>query len=403
MIKESEYGRRLWRWLERSGFTDDPFALYEADQERPDLPFFFVDRPYLHDILGDPAHPQAALLMAGRGGGKTATREMVAYECTHARLRRRALPVRYYDFSPLLEQVHGDLTQLSARHHIRAIARATLKALAGDVPPTYFDLLGDRERALLMGYAAAFADPISNLKLDRIIPDEPVQLNWDALSPGETLESLAGLVTQLGQSSEDRYQALYVLVDRVDETAAGPEAAVPLLKPFVSEGPLLGMAHVALKFFLPIEVGEQLRFAVALRPDRLCVRTISWDKRSLRKMVQQRLLYYSDNRIARLEEICTSAAKIDAMERLIRACEGSPRTLLRFCRGLIHHHVARTDDALIDRIDLLDTRSDFAHQLEIERTETQLAPVATAPSPAVPTGPPESGLNLNAGGQVWVD
>jgi len=402
--REYSYGRRLWRWLERFGFTDDPFALYEADQERSYLHYFFVDRPYLHDVLGDPAHPQATILMAGRGDGKTATREMVAYECAHGRLRRRALAVRYYDFGPLLEQVHGDLTQLSARRHICAIVRSTLKALAEDVPPTYFDLLGEIERALLMGYASVFADPISRLKLGQILPDEPIDLNWDALSPLETLQTLAGLVTQLGQSSEARYQALYVLVDRVDETSAGPEAAVALLKPLVSESPLLEMAHVAFKFFLPIEVGGQLRQAVALRPDRLRMPTITWNEAALREVIQQRLSYYSKSRIERLEELCTSGAKTSAMERLIRACEGSPRTLLRLCRALIHHHVVRADgtSTLIDRKDLVDTLRDFAQQLEVERTQPPLAAAASI-TPFAPTAPPESGLYLDESGHVWVD
>jgi DNA-binding winged helix-turn-helix (wHTH) protein len=404
MSRRDSYSRRLWRWLDRFGFMDDPFALYEADQEGSYLPYFFVDRPYLHDVLGDPARPQAAFLMAGRGAGKTATREMVAYECAHAQLRRRALAVRYYDFNPLLRQVQGDLTKLSIRHHIRTIVRHTLKALADDVPPTYFDLLEGMDRALLMGYVAEFADPVTSLELSQIVQDKPVRLDWDDLSPLEMLGTLAEIVTRVGQSTKVRYQALYVLVDRVDETAAGPEAAVLLLKPLVSEGPLLEMAHVAFKFFLPIEVGEQLRQAVPLRPDRLCIRTITWNETALQKMVEQRLSYYSEGRIQRLEELCTSGAKAGLMERLIRACEGSPRTLLRLCQLLIHHHVAHADatKTLIDRTDLLDTLRDFAHRLEVERS--QISPTMTLETtPSALVVPPESGLYLDDKGHVWVD
>ena len=65
--KTHRFSQRLWRWLERLGFEDEPFALYEADKEREFLNDFFVDRPYLHDIIGNPAHPQIAFLMAGRG------------------------------------------------------------------------------------------------------------------------------------------------------------------------------------------------------------------------------------------------------------------------------------------------------------------------------------------------
>jgi DNA-binding winged helix-turn-helix (wHTH) protein len=404
MSREYSYSRRLWRWLERFGFTDDPFAVYEADQERPYLHEFFVDRPYLHHILGDPTRPQAAFLMAGRGHGKTATREMVAYECKHAQLRRRALAVRYYDFGPLLEQIAGDLKQLSTRHYVRTIVRFVLKALADEVPPTYFDLLDEMERAMLGGYADTFADPISHLKLGRIVPDKPVGLDWEALSPIETLGTLAELITRLGQSAESRYQAIYVLVDRVDETAAGPEAAMALLKPLVSEGPLLEMANVAFKFFLPIQVGEQLRQTVNLRPDRLYIQTITWDEGALQKMVQQRLSYYSEGRTERLEELCTSGAKGSAMERLIRTCEGSPRTLLRLCRALIHRHVADADETstLITHTELIDTLRDFGHQLEVEHTPPSPTIVAKT-MPAAPIAPPQNGLYLDQNGHVWID
>jgi len=404
--REYNFSRRLWRWLERFGFTDDPFALYEADQERSYLPYFFVDRPYLHDVLGNPSRPQAAFLMAGRGAGKTATREMVAYECMHAQLRRRALAVRYYDFGPLLQQVGNDLTQIDARHHVRIIVRYTLKSLAKDVPPTYFDLLVEMDRSLLAGYVAEFADPVSRLRLRQIVSDEPSSLDWNALSPLETLQTLAGLVTQLGRSPDVRYQALYVLVDRVDETAVGPEAAVPLLKPLVNQGPLLEMPKVAFKFFLPIEVGERLRQAVTLRPDRMCMQTITWDKDALRQMIQQRLSHYSEGKIERLEELCTSGAKSSALERLVRTCEDSPRTLLRLCRALIHHHVTHADDksTLITHTDLVDTLRDFEHQLKVEREPLSLSPASiTQATPSMPTAPPENGLYLDEKGHVWVD
>lgn len=400
----SEYGsfsHRLGRWLEGFGFIDDPFALHEADQERCDLPYFFVDRPYLHGVLGNPSHPQTAFLMAGRGHGKTATREMVAYECIHSNLRGRALAVHYYDFSSLLEQVDSPLHQLTARHHVRAIARFIFKALVDDVPPTYFDNLEGIGRGLLMGYAAAFADPISHVKLGQIIREKPITLDWNSLSPRETLATLAEMVCQLGQSTDAKYQALYILVDRVDESAAGPKAAVPLLKPLVIEGPLLEMSHLAFKFFLPIEVGEQLRQAVNLRPDRLYMHTITWNRTALIEMVQQRLFHFSEGRVERLEELCTSGAKSSVMNRLIQASEGSPRTLLRLCQALIHHHVKCTNEALIEYKDVTNTLTELDQRLKVERL-----PVPEDESQRVtsrPNEPPESGLYLNDSGHVWID
>lgn len=396
-----KYRERLTQWLDIFGFTDDPFALYKADQEHNFLPFFFVDRPYLYDILGDPNRPQTAFLLTGRGDGKTAIREMVAYECEHGHFRRRALAVRYFDFGLLLDQVQGDLVKLSARHHIQVIIRATLKALAEDVPPTYFDLLEDMDRSLLASYTAAFADPISRLKLKRIIPDEAAQIEWEGLSPVETLQILAKLITCLGHSDGTHYEALYVLVDRVDETTAGPSAAVPMLKPLVNQGPLLEMTHVALKFFLPIEVGQQLQQAVTLRPDRLCIRHVTWDDTALRAMVEQRLKYYSRNNVEHLEDLCSSTAKKSVMKRLIQSCEGSPRTLLRLCGALLHHHIAHANGASIELEDLIGTLYEFGQQLEVERTP--LLALASPPSEVVPWTPSQQGLYLDESGHVWID
>lgn len=403
MSSEHGFSQRLRRWLDRFGFFDDPFALNEADKERPYLPYLFVDRPYLHYILGDPARPQAAFLLAGRGDGKTATREMVAYECMHGQLRRRALAVRYFDFSSLLPGDPNDLSLSNPQPHIRAIVRATLHTLAEDVPALYFDLLKDElERSLLMGYVEEFADQFTRLKLARIVKNDPVELAWDRSSPREILETLANLVTQLGQSPEARYQSLYILVDRVDETAAGPQAAAPLLAPLVSEGPLLETARIAFKFFLPLQVGEQLRQSVTLRPDRLRIETIAWDREALQKMVEQRLSYYSDGRIARLEELCTTKTGRNVLQRLIEACEGSPRTLLRLCEALIHHHVARTEGALIDWPDLVDAVADFSQRLVAEQAQSSLIPAARPPI-AMAGPPPESGLYLDGSGHVCID
>ena len=401
--KTSGFSHRLWRWLERLGLEDDPFALYEAEREHNYISYFFVDRPYLYDVMGTPAYPQTAFLMAGRGDGKTATRQMVAYECTHGTFRWQVLPVHYYDFGLLLETAQGDVSKLTVRHHLRGIMRAIIKTLANEVPAIYFDYLDETERAFLASYAQAFGDPISQLKLSQIIPVQPLQLNWDTLSPLETLSTLSGLVTKLGQTPQKTYKSLYILMDCVDETSAGPEAAAALLQPLVSERTVLETPHVAFKFFLPDKVGAALQQVVDLRPDRLCVRSISWHRDALRDVIQQRLAYYSHDTVKRLEDICTSAAKVRVMDRLLDACEGSPRTLLRLCQSLIHHHVRRTDDTLIDSVDVTDTLADFLQQREIEQQPHHAESTILASDVASDT-PPEDGLYLSpSGGHVWID
>lgn len=403
-MPELDYSQRqrIWRWLERLGFTEDPFAVYEADQERAALPYVFIDRPYVASIIGDPARPRSAFLLANRGAGKTATREMVAFECAHGRLRRRALPVRYCEFGPLMEQVEYDPQRITARHLIAGIVRATLQVLADDVPATFYDLLDPTEKSLLLGYAAQFGSPVAQFKLQQVVQSAPVQLAWDALSPAETLEALVKLVMRLGQSGGQRYEAIYVLVDRVDETPAGPGATVPILKPLVAESGLLGMLNVAFKFFLSVEAGEQLQAAVTLRRDRLSVETVSWDHQSLQDMLERRLAHYSNRRIEHFGQLCNTGARSSALSRLLAKSQESPRTLLRLCETLTRCHVQRTAETLIDLKDITDTLAEFDQKLKVEQLQAT-RPAMSAELATIPAGPPPQGLYLDDGGHVWVD
>jgi hypothetical protein len=394
------YSRRLKRWLDAVGLTEDPFALYEAEREGTRLSSFFVDRPYLYEVLGDPAAPQAAFLMAGRGCGKTATRAMVAYECQHGKFKGHVLIVNYTDFGPLLTQVDHDPSQLRSHHHIRAVMRSALKAVAEDIPPDDLEALSGTDRKLLMGFAQEFADSVSRFQIAAMIGDTKAELDWESLSPQEILQSFAQLVANMGR------EAIYVLVDRVDEmpkTTTDPEKSVALLRPLVEDQPLLEMPNIAFKLFLPITVGAALQASVPIRMDRVLWRVVRWDPDVLKELVRLRLRYFSYDHVTRLEDLCEPEARYAVMDRLVGACESSPRTLLRLCGALIQHHVENTSTALlISRSDVTHTLYDFAHQLEQER-EPSARPTEAGPSAPAPIAPPQEGLYLDEHAHVWVD
>lgn len=398
------YSRRFRMWLRNMHLHDDPFALYEAGREVekaergvPILSLFFVDRPYLYKVLGDPATPQAAFLLADRGCGKTATRAMVGYEGQHGKLRQRVLVVPYTDFDSLLNKVDRRIELLSSRHHLSTVLRYALKAAAGDASPDRWAALQGADRRLLKGYVQEFADPKTQIQWSALLEDPAEPLDWDRLSSRETLEIFADLVVQMG------YRAIYVLVDRVDEfpeTAGDVAKAVALLRPLVADQPLLEMKHVAFKFFLPTQVGEALREAVTVRTDRVPWQKVTWDRESLERMVQLRLQHYSSDYVLSLEDLCVPEARYVAMHRLIDASEGSPRTLLRLCGKLIHHHVTHSDSPLITRSDVTETLHEFQPTLEAERKNRYENP-ANAPTSA--SSPPAEGLHLDDHGRVWVD
>jgi hypothetical protein len=394
------YSRRLKRWLDAMGLTEDPFALYEAEREGTRLSSFFVDRPYLYEVLGDPAAPQAAFLMAGRGCGKTATRAMVAYECQHGKFKGRVLIVNYTDFDPLLAQVDHDLSRLRSHHHIRAVMRATLKAVAEDIPPNDLEALSEMDRKLLMGFAQEFADSMSQFQIAAVIGDTKAELEWESLSSQEILQSFARLVVNMGR------EAIYVLVDRVDEMpemATDPKKSAALLRSLVADQPLLEMPNVAFKLFLPTIVGTALQDSVPVRMDRILVHEVRWDRDTLKELVRLRLRYFSHEYVTRLEDLCEPEARHAVMDRLVGACESSPRTLLRLCRALIQHHVENSSTSLlISRSDVTHTLYDFSHQLDLER-EPSARPTDAGPSALAPIAPPQEGLYLDEHAHVWVD
>jgi hypothetical protein len=195
-------------------------------------------------------------------------------------------------------------------------------------------------------------------------------------------------------------------VDRVDEmpkTTTDPEKSVALLRPLVEDQPLLEMPNIAFKLFLPITVGAALQASVPIRMDRVLWRVVRWDPDVLKELVRLRLRYFSYDHVTRLEDLCEPEARYAVMDRLVGACESSPRTLLRLCGALIQHHVENTSTALlISRSDVTHTLYDFAHQLEQER-EPSARPTEAGPSAPAPIAPPQEGLYLDEHAHVWVD
>lgn len=58
------------------GFENHPFAKTNADEE-PNLPDYFVPPPFFEAIIGDALTPNASVVLAPRGSGKTAQRRML--------------------------------------------------------------------------------------------------------------------------------------------------------------------------------------------------------------------------------------------------------------------------------------------------------------------------------------
>ena len=248
--------------------------------------------------------------------------------------------------------------------------RAAVKSLVDNIPPLHFDQLDKFQREVLLGFGREFADPITELRLREYIVGEPMPLRWDMLSETELLSNFVSTVLKVGRSADHTLQAVYVLVDRVDETPGGRVAAVPLLTPLIEQPALLELPNLAFKFFLDEQIGENAVQAAAVRPDRLAMRWIDRSESSLTTMVDQRIAYFSEGRWEHFEQLCNSSCRNTALNRLIAAADGSPRTLLRICHTLFQVHVERTYDRAseyqFDRADISQTLDKFEYIIEQE-------------------------------------
>jgi hypothetical protein len=64
------------KFLSAFGFSENPFASTNADKE-PHLSRYFVPPPYFTSVKGDPKDPKSNMVLAPRGGGKTAQKVMI--------------------------------------------------------------------------------------------------------------------------------------------------------------------------------------------------------------------------------------------------------------------------------------------------------------------------------------
>ncbi|MBN2470993.1 MAG: winged helix-turn-helix domain-containing protein [Anaerolineae bacterium] len=395
----------LDRWLRDWGFDENPFMHYEAGEEGLDfLSDVFVFRPYLDQITGDPAASRSSIVLADRGAGKTATMKYVASQCLSniSPLYRQALPVEFIDFTPILEEVGNDPSRITARMYANLIARYTLKALADHVPATSFDMLADDfDRQMLRAYIERFSDPISGARLAGIITEQALDITFDGLTPREIVQHLTGLIRKIGQPDQGPYKALYILIDRVDETKLDAEHAVDLLRPLVSEGSLFQIEHVAYKLFLLRDVGQRLLADVPIRRDRLNITTLSWSEQDIKAVLDNRVRYAS-NQEYNLDDLFSLRS---LGGRVVREAQHSPRNALRLCDSLIKHHAANSKDLLIDTPTVNDSIRQFQQKLDQERSQPEAARTApNAPAAAGDPAPSLAGaLHMDQRGTIWVD
>ena len=137
-----------------------------------------------------------------------------------------------------------------------------------------------------------------------------------------------------------------VMVDGVDTKKRTSEAMMALIKPLLDMLNKAESENVFIKFFLPMELKENLQdylqsdnrglYSNAIFP------IIEWDEKALRQLLAQRFRAASSRtgpRYTGLDSLAVPQLNLD--EKVIRVAKGSPRRMLGIISKLIDIHVTR--------------------------------------------------------------
>lgn len=349
-------------WFRYHGFPrGNPFAYVEAEQERKQLPEFYVEVEGYDFIKGE----QSTIVFAPRGAGKSALRVVIAQLAAPETITSDILAIEYVNFDYIIQQArHGK--KPSIEYHIDGILQSGVDALldlflrpvrnpdkisaSGGNQQDYsarIERLSLPARIYLSNYTRLFLpDFLTPLGLYELFIriDPSLEIDWEAFTqavegrqlrqfiqhnmlfdnlyyvllsdlcdadyvpemipklPTEQIRAFCNLAKLVGQ------RVVYVLIDRVDEyaeTANSPEFQVDILEPLLMHLPVLEMPGIAFKFFLAQTTRNALVQRASFRRDRLRDQmiTVRWTPEKLKNLLDMRLDYFSMGHIPELTQI----------------------------------------------------------------------------------------------------
>lgn len=350
-------------FLRQFNLTQDPFESTNADAE-PRLDAYFVPPPYFASVLGDSRNPASHVVLAPRGGGKTAQRRMIEIRSFEA---GDFLCITYDRF----DQPPGfTADKASLPYHLNQICRLVLLGLLVEMEaePELVDRLTQNQKTLLKFQLNRFLGSMSVAEFAtagqalKNFGDKardffnkyggPLRLVVAAISSKLGLDNIelpAELVEEAKQDESLQYhfaellkvaQAIgfhstYVLVDRVDELSITGDApsTFRFMSPLLADLPTLETPGVAFKFFLWDQIHEAY-LTGGSRPDRIPVFTLRWSVDELMDMLSQRLAAYSEGALASINQmLCEDRYDVHRLVALIAG--GSPRDMIRLCKRIV--------------------------------------------------------------------
>jgi len=387
--------------VEKLKLRGNPFEHYTAETE-PDIASYAVRPPYLETISARAQNVSSFILLGDRGAGKSATRLTVYSEVWKAISEKKTGPlvVNLTDFSPILADFAKN--KLTDKEIVRLAAFVVveqvltwLSSLEEEDRNVYIEGLDNEERTLALALMKGFY--LSVNEMDRAVSNgEALRLlntawttksaiwisqRWGALSkviaaavstlsknelgnnvdisaPAEALlNSLVGESPNTSRAVLSKlvdfakafgFSGVCVLVDKVDETQAtakSAESTARLIHPLLSHIQLLEIPGYSWVLFLWSNVQAHFNEKYVIRMDKISHANITWDPESLRRMLDARMRFFSDGRLAFADLFEKDINVDDTFRALVQISVKSPRELIKLLDIVIREHDARGDDA----------------------------------------------------------
>jgi hypothetical protein len=354
----------LDQYLTNVGLSGDPFAHTNADEEEL-LASYFVPPPYFSDVRGVPATPKSCVVFAPRGGGKSAQRRML--EIDSLKPDSEFLCVLYDRFPSGTPTVEQHIDEICLRLTVGVLVSLDRDDLTGyALPPK------DRDFLLLEG---SRLDDVSREKFENLVTslksDTRKAADWLRDHSGPVKVIVSGLLAsrgikidpsipwgpQVSQSKETPpltrlsrhielvkslgFSSAYVLIDRLDETAAtatSPKAAIDLAITLLVDLKVMELPGIAVKAFA-WNLSHDHYLEMGGRSDRIREYSLEWSNGALQKMMARRLMAFSDERIDSLNRFVDPSENINLQELAAIMANGSPRDMIRFCARVVAEHL----------------------------------------------------------------
>jgi len=371
-------------FLKRLGFSENPFQFTNADEEEH-LQSYFVPPPYFESVWGDPDSPVSQVIFAPRGGGKSAQRRMIEYRAPE----NDVFAITYDRFEKLGS---SDLPSLGIDYHLKNIVELGLLGFLLEYhdrhlqAPAFSGLEREQLEALCQRYLGRInkSEALDAAKSLRTLSSKAKQVLRDWSGPINTLISVIGASQGLthglpGNASIQQnlsnepdtptklhleavirlvksigFKSIYVLIDKVDETAEtgnNAEASFLLVKPLLRDLELLQTTGIGFKFFLWDKTQSfQREFA---RPDRLQQFELSWQEKDMTHMLSKRLHAFSNGTVTDLSQLVEAEFARPLHTTVVLFANGSPRDMIRVCQEILSEQLQINPDAQKIGIDAL--------------------------------------------------